>query len=316
MKVYSVAILACLCVASAQASFDLMLLPDQLSGGIVRYDPVNRIRLGSFATGNPGNPWHSVNLSNTSGQVYLSGDSTMKFDYSSGTALSSVSYPIGVTTSNLNGTRFVEAFGGYYYTYDASMGTLGNFQPVLNSSICGLNLATDRTAMMGIDSLGNLVVRVRNDSNGALASQTLATAGNFSNVGAMTLMSQVGSLAIFRYGVFSGANLNIQTLNVNLTTLSASPSSMALNGFSNTGAVSITRAHDGFFVIGRDATTPTLTRIAGVNSSGIVYTSYTTSDIRVPTSIWVGANIVAPEPGSMAALGLGLAGLLKRRKRS
>lgn len=309
--------LASLIVATtaAHASFDLMLLPDT-NGGVTRYDPVNRVRLGNFASGNP-TAWHSVNLTNTSGEVYLTGNANYRFDYGTGTMIGSSAFPVGITTSNLDGSRFVETFSTTFYTYNSSMGAINSFAPVGPTMLSGLSLATDRLAMMVIDAGSNVIVRVRNDATTALVSTTLASTAIINNASAMTLMSTNSNFSTIRYGFFNGGNLTVQLLTVNLNTLSTSvTSSQTLTGYASTATVSIMRAHDGYWVVGRDSTTPSLTRITGISGVGTVYTSYTTSDVSVPTSRWVGANVVAPEPGTMAALGIGVAALLRRRRKA
>jgi hypothetical protein len=71
-------------------------------------------------------------------------------------------------------------------------------------------------------------------------------------------------------------------------------------------------SHNGYYKIGQDLYDPSLIRITERDLLG--YTMNTVTLSGVNGGVRNVATVLAPEPGSMAILGLGLAALLKRRK--
>ncbi len=315
----SLSLLVLVCVSGgANASFDLMLLPDTTTGGIVRYDPVNRVRLGTFAQ-SVESGWHSVNLSSTSSQVYLTGSHTSQYNYSTGLPVNSTTFPAGITSSNIGGTAFTESFGATAYRYNSSMGSTGNFGVNVITQLSSVPMGNNRVGILGLNAVGDLVIDVHNITNSTFVTSLIRSAASYNadSASALTVISDNGDGASL-FLTFRSAGVHILSqLTVNLSTSLTSN----LNYFSNISGFAvgakqcIVRSHDGVYIVGRDATTPTLTRITAVNNARFITSNYTTSDVSVPTSRWVGANVVAPEPGSMAVLGLGLLGLVKRRKK-
>lgn len=89
-------------------------------------------------------------------------------------------------------------------------------------------------------------------------------------------------------------------------------------GFSNAVVPAATPSHDGFYLVGHDSTTSTTLRFRQFNSIGSFtavneFTLAAFGAAGVP--FFQVANIVAPEPGSMLAVGLGALMLLRRRSR-
>lgn len=302
--------------ASACASFDLMLIPDtSTNNGVTRYDPVNRVRLGTIGRDAAG-PWNSVNLSSTPGKAWLTGNQTMLFDYSSGIATNSLNFPVGNTTSNIGGTRFVESFAIDNYFYDSSMVGAGQFTPTVSEAVTAAPIGTNRVAMIGIN-LGNIDLSIRNNSNGALVTRTLVTSGSFvaGTVGTATVLSDDGSFAKVLYSYRTASALVVETLAININTLFSTSSTRTFSGYAAGYTAGIMRAHDGYYVVGRDSG-GVASRITAVSNAGVVYSGYTTTDFTTGASRWVGATVLAPEPGSLAAVIVGFGWVLRRAKRS
>jgi len=77
--------------------------------------------------------------------------------------------------------------------------------------------------------------------------------------------------------------------------------------------VAMAPGHVGSYLVGKDVTNPALGLVTRYSASGAEMQSFGNSVLRSPVAM---ASVVAPEPGTMAIVGLGLAALKLRRKRS
>jgi hypothetical protein len=205
------------------------------------------------------------------------------------------------------------------------VGSFSGSVPILDAR--GITYAGSNRLVVGKDVVGNLVLNTYSSSGNYLSSTQVATAAsiaaNVATSGITVSTSSSGTLqAWFTWRTSGGAvRLGRYTISGNTTALSDTFDLAVFSTASASSTQSVMAGHGGsVFVVGPDATTPTLTRIAQVaafgNGSGIV-ANYTTNAFSVPaTTDFSGANVIAPEPGTLAALSLGAILTLRKRRRS
>ncbi|MBL8061296.1 MAG: PEP-CTERM sorting domain-containing protein [Chthonomonas sp.] len=309
----------------AFASFDLFIMPDSVSGNHARYDPINRVSLGT------------VNVASNNSVVATNGRPYGYYRYASGSVAAVNNY----TGERLSGFQSIN--GGMSMSSDGTrVGlTAGNTFVIMNSSSAilttvatfgapagfvahgSISVSGGRWVVYGLSSAGNLDLY--------LVSGAGAQIGSLLNVVSSTSLTSVGTGGLGQGAVFMRQsverfvipyrdNTGAHRLVTN-TVLFGSTAFQTLSGYSvaNVGTTLATVAgHQGFFVVGADQTTSTLTRIQEMDDlqTFVPLQNYTTNSMSAPVGTqWRMANIVAPEPGTMAALGLGVLALLKRRKK-
>lgn len=304
-------------LASAQTSFDLMLLPDTNTNRVIRFDPNSRVALGAF--GDFG-PLPGVNFvgAGSNGRAYVTSSlGTLLVNYNTGLNMGFAASVSNRTSVSPNGGRLFSAVSNNVAVISSNL--------VTESSWSGLNVFNTVTA-----TSDNRAVLFGWNADQIRVSPLSASAGFGSSlvVGSAVVNGTIGSSqavvngstatigVTFNDSLF-GRSYTQVTQDLNTGSLSAVTSSL-LGGsvFSPSAQVMVMPAHGGWWLVGDDATNADLTRIAYYGPGFNFAYSYTTDAVNVPQSDWGGHNIVAPEPGTMVALGLGLAGLLKRRRRS
>lgn len=317
-----------LCVGSvvaAHASFELMLLPGA-DGRIHRYDPVNNINLGSYRTFST----TTMVTADLNGTSYSSTNGNTQFyahNYSTGLASGSVTG----ATSNIaslvvNGSLYVMTTSGVskYNTIT------GSFQ--------GQVLAGGTTTFRAMTSYGNRMIVLGYNSTGAITSQTFdmttlvssvvntygTTATIGSNMGraasirneilntslvGFTYITNSGSLAFARIPVNSDGTIT------NLTLTQSFPTQIITGNL----LPSVLAGHNSVYLYGQDSTTATDARLIqyemGTGLTQNTSTAFTAPGLfRTGSHNFQAAILVAPEPGTMIGLGLGLAAILKRRR--
>lgn len=309
---------------AALASFDLMYLPDASQARVHRYDPVNRAYLGSFATSATRFVGAHVNSTNvvtgTSSPVAVYNGSTGEFI--------SGSITFGTAASMLASGNFVALSGATSFRETS----VPNLTTVVSSGLSGILEARAITGTsshryaVGRDVAGNLVLNTYSLSGAFFHSSTVASDASLaadvttSSLGLstsitgqvqlwLTWRTNTGTVRMGRYTVSGNATLLSDTLSLSGFSTANSNATQAVMGGHGSSC----------FVVGPDSADPLQTRITKVlafGTSSLIGDTYTTSAFSVPQAVaWNGANVVAPEPGTMAALGLGLVVLLKRRKK-
>lgn len=81
--------------------------------------------------------------------------------------------------------------------------------------------------------------------------------------------------------------------------------------YANT-ADAVTQSHNGAYLIGSDTSSSSNVRVAEIDRGGYIVRSNMLSGINGVKKV---AIVLAPEPGTVAAIGLGIAALLKRRRK-
>ncbi len=317
MRFSALALLASLTTLGwAQPSFDLMYLPSSTTGRVIRYDPVNRIQLGGWASSGAtsiiyrGGPYGIVRGATSSYRTAmysgiadalfgaaqfsnLSGDSSIVHGFTTGSVISVGLLSLNTTVTTLSGT--VAAFSGTRLSG-------GNFV-VFGSTGFAVNLTTYNSAgaILGSVSTGTGITR----SGG---STTVLTSDYLGGTWARTVVrSSTTAQHLVSVQIDPATGLPV-----------GAPAVSSLLPFSTIHNVAIAPAHMGFYLIGSDSTTNTLTRFVKYDSNftpGQTDSWTENFDTRNTNSIYSVGMVLAPEPGTMIALGAGVAALLQRRRK-
>lgn len=322
MKVVFLAACSALCVSSALASFDMMLLPN-FSNRVNRYDPVNGVSLGGFNASNG----RQVTIDQEQNRAFVHDSATGRirmYNYNTGESLGISGTIVGVKSMDYHaGTNrlFSLTSSGIFYS-----------TPGFNSSIAYIALGGGVTWDTSVIA-GNVITVFGNSGTGNIVSEsyncaTGASVGTASTLGAILAATTIGKPAYFSspnvtngYFAFSfinsGGNMTLGRSTVNSVGAAGVISVSNLAGFSSALVMpSAVTGHSGFFLVGQSSTTATDTLIRKYDSIPQFGTEYsqTISGTSFSAGIYQVANVVAPEPGSMIALGLGLAALVRKRR--
>lgn len=315
-----------LAAVSAHASFDLMIAPDTVSGRYVRYDPINRIALGTL---NISSSNRVTAVSSRQGGLYTYSGGWMQVNNFTGERLSNPSFStLETLLFNSDGSKVAQ-----YTDYTVRISTLSSTTGLLVNGpswtvpsgfmVKGVTPAKDnRWIVYGTTSLG-LSAYIITDSGTTVGSPTqIVSTANM-------LTSGIGMGIAVPYGTSEqfAVCFRSKTKQHQMATMEIRSNgfgmvfSQILSNFSSTdgnNSLGLVAGHNGFFVVGADAVTPTSTRITEMDSITPFYEvdSHTTTAFAPPfLTSWRMANLVAPEPGPMIALGVGLAALIGRRRR-
>ena len=313
------------------ASFDLMLLPGS-DGRVYRYDPINRIQLGSFSSSSNN---HMLAVDGA-GQMFgcqSSGSSIRRYTYSNGELQ-------GILSGQTN-TRAINYSSNYVYVQSASGVTR---YLSTNGTNGGTEVLSAGTIWRTSAIVGNYLIAVGINASNFITMQsinltTFATSSIVTTTVTSSLATELGKAAIavnsangstmLAFTYLSGSNLQFGRMSLNTSgelssgTMSSTTIN-ALNGFSTTSVMPAAVAgHNGMFLYGPDFTSPTtLARIEQFDMFNSLLSNNTTTiaipggSFAVNNGNWHPANVVAPEPSTMLMGGVGgLAFLLRRRKR-
>ena len=315
--------IALACALGAHASFDLMLLPGN-DDRIYRYDPVNRLMLGSYATSGTGKIAASI-----AGRSYTTGGSSnlQMHNYSTGNHAGYLSS----ATSN----RGVELCGDSVYVL--SLSQLRKTVTATNSSTV-ISLGT-LIVWHTLASFGSTIVAIGTNTANQISFQnidlTTFTAGSvITTSNTATVGSSLGKAAAVAnpftgtptliFSFVNGASVNFARVSLSTTGVVSAASALtgALNNFSATNFMpGFSAGHaGGFWAYGQDSITATNGRVTRYDMTTSSLVQGETNTFASPggvytTGIFHAANVVAPEPGVFLGLGLGVVGLLRRRKR-
>lgn len=312
---------------AALASFDMLMMPSISSGRINRYDPINNVSLGSFNGGTAAR-LITINQATNRAFVYDTGVNRLRsFNYNTGEILGgnlssasiiSMDYHAPsnrlwhITSTGISRWETSVAFTTSVQTNTASFSAQSG--TLINDSVY---------AVFGLNATNQIVVNNYNASTGAFisaittpvavqagsrlgqATNFLASAAGNTPYAAVTYRDSSGNPFIYRSG-YNASNVVIFDIG-----------SQALTGYNAANVTpALVRGHEGFFVVGQDSTTGTLTRIQQFDNSGAfgLVQNTTMTGATYSAGAYQVANVVAPEPTSMIALGLGLIAIAKRRR--
>ena len=300
--------------SSALASFEMVLVADNGSNStatrrIHRFDPDTGVYLGAF--GNFSTDIRSMTIRQSRNEaIVTAGSGIFVFDYNTGALKQDFSSTIftdiavsqddtffyGVTGSNIVWRTTTAAM-------DAGSLPISAFiTEATTTQISSIAAALGGAIVTGQNRAGALSTYSYNGVSGGVGTQNAAfTPG--ATLGAAENVRGGGTIQAFN---FSGIGRAIRF----------SSSGFQFGGiFVANGigtATAAAAAHTGGFVAGIDALTPTQGLVTRFSSTGIEMQSFGGSVLRKPVAM---ASVLAPEPGTMIALGAGVAVLLRRRKR-
>ncbi|MCE9557445.1 MAG: PEP-CTERM sorting domain-containing protein [Armatimonadetes bacterium] len=319
-------IVALACSALSFGSFDLMYLPDVSGTKVHRFDPVNRVYLGSISTPTA----RQVAASSASPYIFVSNGITplglgALYEGSTGNYINSGTNGYASPSFSETGSD-VWALGSTTTVRKNSLPTLnsaGQFSVTGYTEIFGLAPVGNNVAVVGAATNGDILFSLYSTTGTSLATRVMSTAATVAANPCLRGMALSVALDGTAHLAFANrtntGTVKLNSILVNGATL-GSNFSFTLTGFStaSVGNASVMAAHNGtFYVAGADATTPTLTRIQHWNLATVSITlaDYTTNSLSVPSTVqWSGATFLAPEPGSMVGIGVGLLVLLRRRR--
>lgn len=313
--------LAMLAVGTVYASFDLMLLPGR-DNRIYRYDPVNRLMLGSYATSATG----KIAANNAGLSYSTAGSSTLQVnEYSSG------NHAGFLTTSSSN--RGLELAGDSVYALSTSQ---LRKTVIANNNASILTLGTN-VVWHTLASFGSNIVAIGTDTANQISFQnvdlntftagsvitTINTATAGSNMGkAAAVEVPFSSAPTLMFTFMNGATPSIARLQLTASgaATSTAVTTAAMNNFSSTNFMpGFSAGHaGGFWAYGQDSITPTNARVTRYDRTSNLLVEGETNTFASPggnftSGIFHAANVVAPEPAAFMPLAMGLL-LLQRRK--
>lgn len=304
MKLFSILAVALL-GAQTFASYELMLVVDQETNYISRYDPVTGTFLGTFGGLQLINP-QSVALIPGTSDCLVTDFSTQRihrFNYSTGQFISAFDNPfITATTAVLSpfsdGTFLLWSYNANIVHRINATGTLLNSfsVPVGASTICGAGVGSSNEVFIAWNGINKIQ---RYAANGTVQGQSAAFASSF-GTGAQMVVS--GS-----YGYFTTSG------NTVVKFATGNPA-IALESVALTAGDASYRAARGhgdltYFSGKNSGVTPSIWVYDGVKK--VRLGRFTPIGVTTPVSM---AIVVAPEPGTLLALAGGLAWIGRRRK--
>ncbi len=294
---------------SAFASFELLTVLDATDKVIHRYDSETGVYLGNFGGGYIQNPISMV-LDQASNSVFVLQDRpgggfdyVTRLDYNTGAFLGVVNFQqpnaraIGLT----NDGRFIASVLGSDIDRFTSAGVfngwISNLSPGVTSGYWGMD-TDDNGRLWALNSNG-VIYGWDNPfaANGALPSYSLGAPGTFAVRGQLTTRGDLllaANTTAFSYATLAPSGGFFSTSGV-------------INGLNNTG---VAIGHNQMMYV--SGTSGALGLVQRWDRFGNFNGSFGDGQLNNPIAMGV---VIAPEPGTMLALGAGIAVLLRRRKK-
>ncbi|MCC7103101.1 MAG: PEP-CTERM sorting domain-containing protein [Fimbriimonadaceae bacterium] len=307
----SIALLSLTLAAGAQASFDLVLVADNsgnfagpTTSKIHRYDGDSGVYLGFIETG-----FSSINdlaVDSAANEVYVASSNHITV-YNIGTGAVNRNFSSGLTnTIRIANGQLYRAYGPSLYSVNKTTGTqalvktwtsnITDFAFAQNGAYLLYNSAAN--SLVGFNSAG---VQGTSYSAGSIGPNKgrVAFDGSLTNNFYLMGDQDANTTTAFHSGALSAAG-----------TFAVSTGFWS-NSFVNS-FVDIAGSHNGYYMYGKsNAGDKALYRMfSGIAQGGDRF--ILTPQVTAPGQI---AVVLAPEPGTFIAVGVGVAALLKRRKR-
>lgn len=307
--------MACVLVAAApaaHASFELMMALDRTDKVVHRYDPFTGVYLGSFGSGIIQNPLGMVIDQNSQTAFILQNRPASGQDY--------------ITRLNYNTGEFLGTFQ-LFSSNANSIGLTNNGQfmcSVIAPDVSLINSTGGEAAWVTspVGVTAGAYSGIAQDIHGTVYAVTdngviYGWTNPFTTNGARPLVSLGAPTALASRGQLAARGNWIAAGNQNTLVYART---VASGGFNLTSGVSTPYTNVRGVAIGHEnmmyaagQTGVSVGSISRYDQFGNFAGSFGAGQLKDPIALSV---VVAPEPGTMAALGLGLAALLKRRRKA
>lgn len=310
--------------AAAHASFEMMLMAAG-SGGIYRYDPQNNITLGKF--GMAGAYYYDVALDPTrpgEAVAFSSYGTVDRYDYSTG------EFRGGFSTapfySNVKPQVSVVSNGNVLVTTYLQTGSVGvtrlysSTGTLLNTLQAFGSLYETMDAMETPDGTLHTLVRYNNGSNFSYFLFNYTAAGSYTGYATVAsgVPEQFGNLSWVNNKLFitSSNNASNPSPMQSSTAPFTATSAITMNGYALiNGATNWVGGHSGIgYMVHSYYSGSQYNRLYIYNPNNN-QAGLTSVFIPISDQVLGSAIVTAPEPGSMLALGAGVAALLRKRRR-
>ena len=303
-------------ISSAHASFDLVMVMDVGTKSIHRFDGITGSYLGSFGNGMLNFP-DSFAIDRTSGRAFVFDASmgmTRVFNYNTGAHLADFSITGNAQTLTFGNGRLIRGFvgGAFWSTFDGNgtyLGGMSGTSTIANPvSMGGAVMESGR--FVGLLSNGN-----NNGLNELLVFNTAAT--NATQVGNNAFGGPAYYDGVQQVAV-GGNRVFLATSPANGRLFSVNPSSGAITqdgSYSMPGLLGGAAFGHGnqLYYSQNDGGVKSISRSVITSSNSIVeFSTFGQGFLVNPTMMQV---VAAPEPGTLAILGMGVAALMRRRNR-
>lgn len=293
----------------ARASFDLSLIPGA-DGRVYRYDPVNQVQLGSFAAGAS---IQAIAVDPTRHRsLVMRGTSSELYDFSTGERLSAAPGVTSGSSAYYSSTqnRYNINYAGASNFFDFADAVTGAYVygPLYGTGFAQGRRLDDSTAY-GMSVIGTGMRFSRLNSS-------LSVVGTFDTTMSGTLIaSPIVSYGGQLYTAINSSTGTTTVFNVLGTATTVTPSArFSVTGFDSSKRVFLTPSHYGLYAFGKDTASANW-RVVEYLYTGSAFYAQTTNVLAIGYVDASPDTFLAPEPGSLAALGVGFIALLRRRRR-
>lgn len=303
--------------SSAHATFDMMLLGDNTTAGnqrVVRYDPINRVVLGSFGQGFLNDNIVDIAVDQATNRAFVVQDTggVRVFNYNTGEYLSSFAPNSAYNNISFDSTLghliFANGSGGFTNpgrTYNTSGSVVGSM--VGNMSTAGIRHPSGGSFFASWGVNGADVVAIRHTN--ATSASPLATTGAYTfasgNAPVQGLFVGNSFLGLAKIGT----DLRIYSVLTDPGNFVGGPVSALDLGAATGSFYDMANGHGSLIYVQDGNKISTISMSPNVMNLGTQTLSFATS-----ANIRGMAMVVAPEPATLISLGIGIGAMIRKRR--